>query len=219
MKLSIAKIAKKKTLIPVIIIILAFGSWFFLFLYHQKTLTEEKYNDTVVWSSEEDYEIRKISGETFVFNEKVGLNFRVPDKWTVGIENQQEDSQTEYWINILNSAATFDENNILRSGCGIGCWVEFQEDTSYIKNNIELIREYPEQFPGEEIIEVDGYSARKQFSEAEDPRLAEILGESVLLQIPIEDGKVINFDGRFFPEHKEKCFEEFDNLIKTILIE
>jgi len=221
-KTSIANFSKSNFFIPSLVILLVIVGWFFLLTID---FAEEDDSDSVSWSQKEDYIIEETSEGIFVKNEKAGLSFKVPDGWRVEMKNDNtEDLINEFWITLLSSDAEVGTNNLLTKGCGLSVWVEFQEKQfEYIKNEMETIRQNPENYKinenfQKEIIKIDNHFAIKWIGKSDKTEIYEKIGQVIEIKIPV-DNKIIYIDARVLPSYQEECFRTTNDFLKTILIE
>jgi len=228
MKFSIAKFAKSKYFVPGIVIGLVVFGWLVLLIAELGPFGEEKeefVSQPTTWSQKEDYVIKETPEGKFVINEKAGLSFKVPKGWRVEMEGENIEGLTaEFWVTLLSPDTEFDINNFLKKGCGLSAWVEFQKHRGeYIKNEIEVIHRDPasykiNEYSQKEIIRVSGYPAIKRIGQSKNPEIFQRMGKAMEIQIPVNDETVLHIDTRFLPLYEEKCSQEFDKFLETVLI-
>jgi hypothetical protein len=219
-KTSIAKFAKSNFFIPSLVFILVIVGWFFL-LITDSTVEEE--TSSVSWSQKEDYKIEETSKGIFVINEEAGISFKVPEGWEIEMGEENNYSQEEYWITLLDPKTILNENDFSTKGCALSLWVELSEKKSVqVKNEIEIINQNPEEYKSDinstkEIIKIDNRLAIKWTGRSEDEEIYQKTGKVIKIKAPLRD-KVFYIDARILPEYEEKCSQNINNFLKNISV-
>ncbi len=196
-------------LIILTFLIMIFGG---IFLWSKYSQEENGWLPAVRFEPPENYVFVDTDQGKIVKNEKAGISFNVPDKWTVDKENVGLD---EWIVNVSSPDAEAGKDDSLIKGCGISAWIEYDKVTAHL---IEEKIKDPDWFSGEIS---GGYSALKVNNQ---PALKTVLenpkwGQAVSIEIP-ENDKIYKFDTRFLPNDAEKdnCSQEFEEFLKGILI-
>ncbi|MFH1656397.1 MAG: hypothetical protein ABH956_01320 [Candidatus Nealsonbacteria bacterium] len=219
------RISMKKIIFSFVIILLLLIGGFFLWTllrdYDQEVGTH------TLWQIErikgETYQITENDlGQKFVENKEYGLKVEVPENWIVEYFGDE--------IDILSPEVEFNENggisldSFKKGACGMSIMIiksikvdddltTSAEDLKELISGIEQDTERAEQAKedGYEIIVIDGKKFVKRYLENKDKSASR-----VSVEIPIND-IVYSFDtGVVF---SEKCIDEFNQFIKTILID
>jgi hypothetical protein len=219
MKISIAKIAKKKFFVPGIVIGLVVIGWLVFLIGEigpsEKSPKVEEF--TAAWSPKEDYKIVETPEGKFVENEKAGLSFKVPEGWKVEI---QELAGGEVLLNLFEQKARHDpEHGFLIEGCGWELGVkDSKTETELLGQKIQDIITYQKHHQEKvssmiEIIDVGGYETLETIV-SDNPKF----GKSITLEIPF-NGRLYYLETLFVPGGEERCSQEFNNFLKTVLIQ
>lgn len=162
--------------------------------------------------SPEDYVIIETEEGKFVENKKAGLTIKVPEGWEVQKIKFSEGSIVFYtpdieerWLNELIP---------LESGCGIDTAVVYKK-----MNFEEIIKEIKEIHAGLgikseefEIITIDGQQALKNTFDSL------LLGPGIATYFT-QKNKLYSFCLYWGYDEKEKCVQEFDEFLETVLID
>lgn len=177
------------------------------------------------YPSEEEFVIKDTLTGKVVENEKAGLRAEVPRGWEA--EKVNVGWPTDEWIiNLLSPDAELVEGTpFLKRGCGISIIVVYSEENSEkLRKFIKKIRlwcifqpktckEYQKENHIEGLLEVDGLPALKEslFDN-------QTIGKGIAVKVPF-DNKIFVFDTLLVPGYRERCSQEFNSFLKTILID
>jgi len=190
----------KKIIFSLIIVLLLIGGGFFWWQGRE------------IKGSPEDYVIKETEEGKFVENKKAGLTVKVPEGWEVEKIEVMEGSMIFY----SPDAEGYRPAKIkppLKKGCII------EVATAYKKTNFEEIKKEIEEAHKSlimksdefEMIEVNGKPALKNISNSMD------IGPSVDIYL-LAENKLYGLGISTGPEDIEKCSQEFDKFLETILI-
>ncbi len=221
----------------IIIVVGALAIGFFYFGYGplpsqiQKTIQKEQqlFTETnpPALFSKDDYKIEETGDRQYVVVEKAGLSCQIPKGWSAKVEGT-EAPEPGYWITLLSPDAEM--QTMLNKGCGITiAGAEAEQRAKEIEKTIQSAKENPKNSEicanilgisecndyNFAVIELNGYQAL-QITTPE----YEMLGQSIVVIIPLTEGKIIDFETRFLPDFKEKCtplWEEFLNKVEISL--
>ncbi len=172
----------------------------------------------IEYESVDNYEIIETDKGRMVVNENAGLSFMVPEGWGVEKIDEGEDFQE---IRIFSQDKSKKENNFFPDK---GCIISV-----FIKN-------YKEIFPGEEnrsthvlkqILgekELASKEVQEVISVDNQPALKTILyrgrgiGELFMVEVPVNQKTLYNFDALTNLEEKERCLQKFNLFLETISI-
>ena len=213
----------KKTWILLIVLVVAIGGFFYWWLSQPIEVEEpEEKSQPPTLFAKEDYKIEEREDGKYIVVEKVGLTCKVPEGWDIKIEGD-DIPEPEYWVNLSSPDA--EVKDILIKGCGISIMAGIaKENTEEVKNNINLIQENPDVKPEEisyiykdyilKVVKISNYQALKWTAPEKS-----IIGQTLGVNIPIGEEKLISFDTLFPPEYKEKCSPIWEEFLKNIIIE
>jgi len=217
----------KPILIAGVVLLVILGGGLFLYLLGANS-PEEGYGTTPTqWSQEGDYRIKETPEGTVVSNEKAGFSFTVPEGWEV--EGQSGDSEQEYLLSILSPDTTFEKNESgnntgILGGCILNIETEYQKDTVVALNTrISSVKENPSRYERdtsrEEVIEINSKVALKTFlTPPLDSDYYKQFGESVRVELPLDEESVVRFGIRFLNNDQERCLEQFGEFLNNFEI-
>ena len=216
----------KKLIFLVILSLIIGGLFYFLFIWEvPKEPGQETSGPTLF--AKEDYKIDEREDGKYIVVEKVGLTCKVPEEWDIKIEGDDY-PESEYWVNLSSPDAEF-TSIILTKGCKIGIVVGTTEtQIKEIKESIKIAENSQKNSEicsivlgtsecGEHIfkkIEISEYQALEHIIP-----IHELFGESITINIPINENNMIGLEGVFPKGHKEKCSPIWEEFINNIIIE
>lgn len=194
--------AKKQKLIILIMILVFIGGGLFYWRQNQE-----------IKGSPEDYIIKETEEGKIVENKKAGLTVRVPEGWQVEKIEIEEGSVIFY----SPDAEGYRLNRIrapLKNGCIAEIAVGYKKMSFVeIKAEIEELHKSLIMKSDEfEIIKMDGGSALKNTFDCID------LGSSTATYVP-RGNKLYALSISAGPQDVERCSQEFDKFLETILID
>lgn len=163
--------------------------------------------------SVDDYIIKETTEGNIIENKKAGLSIKVPERW------QTEKIEIEEGAVVIYSPDTDlewrDKQMIfpLNKGCVFQTAITYREMTlDEIKKESKdihfIMGVESDEF---DAIVVNNYQALKNTFNIQD------IGPSVGIHIP-QKNKVYSFYSAWGPEEKEKCIQEFDKFLETLVI-
>ena len=213
----------KKILIILIVLAVIAGGFFYWWLNQPIEIEEpEEKSQPPTLFAKEDYKIEEREDGKYIVVEKVGLTCKVPEGWDIKIEGD-DIPEPEYWVNLSSPDA--EVKDIPIKGCGISIITGIEtKNIEEIKDNIKILQEYPDIKPEEisyiykdyilEVVKISNYQALKWTAPEKS-----IIGQTLGVNIPIGEEKLISFDTLFPPEYKEKCSPIWEEFLKNIIIE
>ena len=200
----------KKEFWFVIVLALLFCVGFFIYCvltYEEELSTEEEFIG-VETEKPQYYELKEKDTEKFLVNKHAGFSLKVPDKWRV---EKLENAFSEWIVNLMSPDAEIN-NSMLKKGCGVSIWVEYDPyGYSYILNEIknpEAFRENLEHIRYEKIT-VEQRPGLKIVGESEK------IGKILFIKIPYKENTVLFLDTRIIPEYSY-CEDIFNQIIQSI---
>lgn len=201
---------KKIAIFIIVIILLLIAGGVFWWWEIKKEPIEEWRSE---YSPKEDYVVKEILERKIIKNEKMGLEAMIPEGWEL-------DEKWEWFqdgnISLTSSGFRVQPGDLFK-GClieiGIADYGKYETlEPKMIKDFIEMCKAAPEQLKkdGYEYLEIDGYEALKTVTTPETKKFVSI---KVLV-----DNKVYKFGVLLYSEDKEKCSQEFDKFLETVLI-
>ena len=213
---------KKKFIITLsITFLLLFLGIFFLLRYSEppeyKLIEDERWEkiENFKYESVENYTIEETPQGKIIINNNVGLNFAIPKEWhTEKIDIDQYAQEIE--LSSPDKIISQDGYAFPDKGCVIRISVEHyiskhpeeKRKPDFILSQIgeKIISDF------QEIASISNYNALKTIEYKDSD-----IGEAVLIEVPIKE-KLYSFGTLIIPEEKERCWQEFDNFLKTVLI-
>jgi len=221
------KVLNKKVLIPIILVVLFLvgAASFFLWQYYNNQQTQieddlKRLADYVVEETLEGKIIKSINGDLEV-KMPIGWYFRKELKYF----KEKNLVNSNYFVGhveilspeLFKSSEQGIETNIFKSKTG--CLIEigaieggksFEELKEEIKENLQYFKlESEEKF---EIIEIDNHNVLKNVFDSSS------VGHCVAFYIPCEN-KIHSLALFSSQENKEKCSQEFDKFLETVLVQ
>ncbi len=211
---------KIKIVIAVFIVLILGAGGFFWWQEYQKKLW-----GPTQWSGKKDYLVQETSKGKMIRNQKIGLNFVIPEGWIMeedetGLEN------VEYSITLFSPDAKFNENKLLTNGCIISEEV-FYDIASFKNTNAEIsvLEEGPKESQAQsviinkEVIKVGGRNGSKITYKPTTLEGLRKIGELVEIKIPFNNNGIIHLGTTFLPDYREKCSQEFNKFLETVSID
>jgi hypothetical protein len=216
----------KKLIFLVILSLIIGGLFYFLFIWEVPKKPEQETSGPTLFAKE-DYKIDERENGKYIVVEKVGLTCKVPENWDIKIEGDDY-PEPEYWVNLSSPDAEF-TSILLTKGCEIAIAAgtteiqikEIKDSIKFVENNqknseiCSIILGTSE--CGEHIfkkIEISEYRALEHIIPT-----SELFGESIAINIPINEKNMIGIEGTFSEEYKEQCSPVWEEFIKNIIIE
>jgi len=214
---------KQVLIIGAVVLVIVIGGIFLSLT--KSSLPEDEYSTTPTqWSQAGDYKIEETPTGTVVTNETAGFSFKVPAGWSV--EGESGELEQEYILSILSPDATFEKdelgNNVgILGGCILNIETEYQKDTvTALKTRISSVKENPGRYERdtsrEEVVEISEKIALKtSLTPPPDSEYYKQFGESVRIELPLEEESIVRFGIRFLRNDKEKCLEQFEEFLNN----
>jgi hypothetical protein len=215
----------RKIAIVRIILALIIGGFFYTWYSLSLRDNEQDFIDNgPVLFSEEDYKIEEKEDGNYISIDKIGFTCKVPENWdikkekTAGINNQ-------HYIALYSPEFEATTSNVIKNGCKIEITAGVEEkNNKTIKGYIEKIKENPD-IEFEEIsnlykdynfklIKISNHEALSWMSPENN-----IVGQTIGLDIPIDDKKIIDNIISFPLQEKDKCLNIWEEFIQNIIIE
>jgi hypothetical protein len=211
---------KKVFLISIIVLLIATIGFFYFFGEKIVNYIENKEFERL-FAVGEDYSFQNNSEGNYLINKKDGLSLKIPENWKVatgtsslGFPSEKDTTLFSPDFNLrppkgcmITIEITRAKNDKERGGFIMPTVEELNETIQSSKNSSTT-----EGYPFREIIIVN---QRESLKEAYPPHEGVITIKYMHISVPTED-KVYSFD---FVSSTEECDKEFDNLLKTILIQ
>ena len=164
--------------------------------------------------SPEDYQVIEKEDGKWIENKKAGLKVKVPDGWIVEKIDVMEGSMIMYSPDAKGVRSVEEITLPLKKGCMIETAIKYEAmSIESIKNEVKKLHEQllirSEDFSN---IEINNFPSLKNTFEAVE------LGHVSTVYVPLGD-RLIVLSISASKEDREKCFQKFDNFLKTILIE
>jgi len=216
MKLLI-KNKKNIILLVVLILIIAVGGIF----WRLKSQREEEF--FVKFEPPENYVIKETPEGKIVENQKIGLNFKVPEDWNL----EKTDKITwsgginEYGIRIFTSDFKIHPRSpwilIPFEGCLINIYTFYNRaKADFIREDIKSVQAIRDE--KKEVIEINNHSGMKYIYGDFDALSTNSYAFVMLnIEIPIND-RIYALETYISAKNKERCLQEFDKFLETFLI-
>jgi len=198
---------KRFFILFIAISILLTGGFFYYWFFYETP--PEKW-DEAEYSKPEDYVVKKTLEGTIVENKKAGISFRVPDGWRVEKERYRD------YIALFSPDAE-EISFIVKSGCKI------KIEGRYIKTSFKTVEKvlkkghenwgYVDEY---KIINVDEYKALRNIT-----GIMALDQYYIGVHVPIKTifkNRIYSFGLNSSFQDKERCAREFDQFLKTVLI-
>jgi len=199
---------KSKKIIILFIIILLFSAG--LFIWWQR-----KEEPKITFVPTDEFIERKTNGEKIIEHKKSGLEMKVPLDWQI------IDSGYGLFLASIDFKPRSETSSYSPLVPEKGCIFEVSikavnsDEQIYFRNLIDSIQEFPDNYPGYEVIEIGKHNGFKHIYSFEDESFA---GDYVIVRI-LNEERVYIFEAYLFSEDKEKCTQEFEEFLNKILIE
>ncbi len=210
----------KKSILLIIILLVIAGSIFYWWWAKPFDGSGPLFENTEppTLFAKEDYKIEERADATYIVVDKVGLTAKVPTGWRVELEGD-DFPEPEYWVNLYSPDAEL-QHNLLAKGCGISITAgteqknnqETQRDIDFIQKNPGKDDEIREGFKFE-VIKINNHQALKWIA-PEKP----IIGQTIGLDIPIDDIKLIDLTTSFPFGEQKKCEPIWNEFLENVEI-
>jgi hypothetical protein len=215
----------RKIAIVRIILGLIIGGFFYTWYSFSLRDNKQDFTDTgPVLFSEEDYKIEEKEDERYISIDKLGFTCKVPENWdikkekTAGMNNQ-------YYVAFYSPEFETTTSNIIKNGCRIEITAGVEEESNKnIREYIEKIKENPDirseevAYPYKDysfkLIEISDHETLSWRSPENN-----IIGQTIGLDIPIDDEKIIDNIISFPLQEKDKCLTIWEEFIQNIVID
>lgn len=198
----------KKNLIFIVIFILLLliGGFFWWWQQPKSQLRKWWIEEIEMKGSIKDFFIKEVPEGKFVENKKEGLRVKAPEGWS--FEKGETSSFAVWGINLFSP----------NKSCMVGVYIEnsnlhFDLANLYIQNSKNIENNLSFEETGYEVIKIDQKQALKELI-YDDPKI----GIEIGVRIPTKNNKNIYFVLRSSSEDKDKCVEEFNNFLSTVVI-
>ncbi|MFA5755409.1 MAG: hypothetical protein WC909_03615 [Candidatus Paceibacterota bacterium] len=202
---------KKYIFIIILVFVLAFVG-LFVFVMNNGNDKDREYIDPFYF-----FEVTEYGDISFVEDEKVGLNFIIPNGW-----KKTYDFLAQFSIvteNFVPTDNTLNSSSLPKNGCWIGISVDHEENIEDGNSLYDSTKHFIDN-PEEIINEGSSYRDIINISEIKSLRESLIIenkGKAISIYTPL-DNKIYLFETYLFGEDKEFCETEFNNFLNTISI-
>lgn len=192
--------AKKIVVLIIVILFLVAGGFFW-------------WQDREIKGTSEDYIIKETAEGKIVENKKAGLTIKVPEGWEAKKIEVREGSVVIDTLDIEGKKWNEMVVPPLIKGCGI------EISIAYKKMNFEEIKKEAKEVhwmlvPTSEEFEEVIINNRRALKNIWDSKTR---GSMMAIYIPIVN-KIYTFTLTWAPDEKERCIQEFDKFLETVLI-
>ncbi len=165
----------------------------------------------------EDFEIKEIGDGKVISQKKTNFEITVPKNWDI-LNAGDSISLKAFDLHINNEISNKYFLPIPEKGCAFNFSIDKGINSisyGYVSGMLGLcLKEPKDDYCDYDVIEIDNNKSLKHISHIENDLT---LGEHIIIQVP-QNENVYIFEAYLFGQDKEKCAQEFEDILKTVKI-